>query len=223
MRVNAFCICDAQRLDLGRDFAMPQPMSSPDLIMPKRRRLRLSPEERRAQLLDVAIDVFAEMGIERAGHADIAKRAKVSTATVFNYFPSRPDLVASVLATIEAMVEGMFAGLPAPSDDPQERFLQLAVAYQGLIIEEPACAKTFLKWGVSFDPDIRPDYLAFQARLLDRLAAYFPEEDDPQTQARIILGAANMLAIMAFDGTPPEQLVLYAQRVAKTLTPDGSA
>ena len=51
-----------------------------------RRRTRLSPEARRDQLMECAVEVFSRRGIGRAGHAEIAEQAKVSVATVFNYF-----------------------------------------------------------------------------------------------------------------------------------------
>ena len=180
-------------------------------------RRRLSPQARRAQLLQTAIDVFAQMGIERAGHGDIAKRAGVSTATVFNYFPTRDALVNAVLAEIELIVERMFASITDLSDDPERRILQMAAAYQAMVEEQPAAVQTFLKWGVSFDPEIRPHYLDFQSRILDRLVGFLPESADPRTEARILYGAANMLATMAFDGADMEILSQYAKRIAQTL------
>ena len=182
---------------------------------PSRPRRRLSPEERRAQLLDIAMDVFAEMGIERAGHADIAKRANVSTATVFNYFPTRHDLVMAVLSKIETVVESLFSSLTDVAEDRGRRVIQIAMAHQRMVVEQPACAKTFLKWGVSFDPEIRPLYLNFQGHLLDQLAELFSDSADPRTTARVLLGAADMLTIMAFDGTPREQLMAYVQLIGK--------
>ena len=199
----------------------PKCQSEAIISPPTQRRQRLTPEARRAQLLDIAIDVFAEMGIERAGHGDIAKRAGVSTATVFNYFPTRPDLVQAVLNDIRQVVDAMFADLTDLSDDPQRRVMQMALAFQNMIVEKPSRAKTFLKWGVSFDPGIRPLYLSYQSELLDRLVEFFPDGPDPRTKARVLLGAADMLTIMAFDGTSPDQLMAYTQLVAKMLaSPD---
>ncbi len=56
-------------------------------------RRRLDPGARRMQLLEHAICAFADAGIERAAHADVAGRAQVSTPTVFKYFPTRDALV----------------------------------------------------------------------------------------------------------------------------------
>ncbi|GLQ19802.1 TetR/AcrR family transcriptional regulator [Algimonas porphyrae] len=187
-----------------------------------KRRTRLSPEARRAQLLKTAIDVFAEMGIERAGHGDIAKRAGVSTPTVFNYFPTRDALVAAVLDRIEANVTDMFDRLPGQADDRRHRILQLANAFQRMVAQRPAETKTFLKWGVSFDPDIRPAYLAFQDRALDRLVATLPDNpSDPaqaRAEARILLGASSLFAAMAFDDFQPDEMVGFVGRIADLLS-----
>ena len=48
--------------------------------------------------MECAIEVFSRRGIGRAGHAEIAEQAKVSVATVFNYFNTREELVDEVLA-----------------------------------------------------------------------------------------------------------------------------
>ena len=63
-------------------------------------RRRMPPDERRAQLLAIAIDVFAERGLGAARHAEIAERAGVAVSTVFVYFPTREKLVEDVLAEL---------------------------------------------------------------------------------------------------------------------------
>jgi len=63
-------------------------------------RKRLPPEERRAQLLATALEVFARRGFGRAGHAEIAEAAGVAVSTVFVYFKTREALVGAVLAEV---------------------------------------------------------------------------------------------------------------------------
>ncbi len=71
-----------------------------DTSIEKRPRTRLSPQKRKLQLMEIALEVFAKRGIGRGGHADIAEIAQVSVATVFNYFPTREDLVDEVLTHV---------------------------------------------------------------------------------------------------------------------------
>lgn len=46
-----------------------------DASIEKRPRTRLSPQKRKLQLMEIALEVFAKRGIGRGGHADIAEIA----------------------------------------------------------------------------------------------------------------------------------------------------
>jgi AcrR family transcriptional regulator len=64
--------------------------------------LRERKKQRTRQLLaDTARRLFSERGFEHVSIAEIARVAEVSPATVFNYFPSKEDLVYSGLETFE--------------------------------------------------------------------------------------------------------------------------
>jgi AcrR family transcriptional regulator len=50
-------------------------------------------QQMRHQLADVAAQLFAERGYDAVSVADVARAAGVSDQTVFNYFPTKPELV----------------------------------------------------------------------------------------------------------------------------------
>lgn len=188
---------------------------------PSTPRRRLSPEARKAQLMDMAVEVFAEMGLERAGHGDIAKRAGVSTPTVFNYFPTRDALVEAVLDRIQSHSDEMFDQLPRSNGNRRDRIVQLATSFQNMVVERPNETKALLKWGVSFDPDLRPAYLRFQRRMLDRLVEELPnnppDREQARAEARILFGASNLFAAMAFDNFRAEAMMSFVDRIADVL------
>ncbi|MCX5377800.1 TetR/AcrR family transcriptional regulator [Streptomyces sp. NBC_00091] len=62
--------------------------------MPPRR--RLSPDERRAQLLDVGARLFAQHPYEEVLMEDVAERAGVSRALLYRHFAGKQDLFAAV-------------------------------------------------------------------------------------------------------------------------------
>src|SRR5260370_20686973 len=68
---------------------------------------RLDPAERKPQLLQCAIRVFARRGLGGAHHAEIAREAHVSVPTVFFYFPTREALVMAVLDEIARFLTDM--------------------------------------------------------------------------------------------------------------------
>lgn len=60
-------------------------------------RWRRIPEERPEQILDAALSVFAEHGIDAAKLEEIAARAGVSKGTIYLYFPSKEELFRAVI------------------------------------------------------------------------------------------------------------------------------
>jgi AcrR family transcriptional regulator len=67
--------------------------------------LRERKKQRTRQLLsETARRLFSERGFEQVSIAEIAREAEVSEQTVFNYFPSKEDLVYSGLETFEGQL-----------------------------------------------------------------------------------------------------------------------
>src|SRR5438132_1075517 len=72
-------------------------------LQPRWRRL---PEARPAQILDAALDVFAECGVAAARLEDIAKRAGLSKGTIYLYFPNKEALFREVIRqTVVSQIE----------------------------------------------------------------------------------------------------------------------
>jgi AcrR family transcriptional regulator len=58
--------------------------------------------QKRPQILAAAQEVFAEQGFEAARMDDVARRARVSKGTLYNYFDSKEDLlIHAVIASME--------------------------------------------------------------------------------------------------------------------------
>src|SRR5437870_5806627 len=72
-------------------------------VQPRWRRL---PEERPSQIVDAALDVFAERGLAAARIDDIAKRAGLSKGTIYLYFPNKEALFREVIRrTVVSQIE----------------------------------------------------------------------------------------------------------------------
>jgi TetR/AcrR family transcriptional regulator, mexJK operon transcriptional repressor len=79
-------------------------------------------EDRVAQLLDIATEVFMEHGFEGASTNEIAKRANCSKTTLYCRFPTKQALF---IAVLERHMEAMFKELESslPDDAPMEETL----------------------------------------------------------------------------------------------------
>jgi AcrR family transcriptional regulator len=73
----------------------------------------LKKERTRAQIAGVARKLFAERGFEAVSIAEIARAAEVSEATVFNYFPTKEDLVYGAFEEFEEQMLDTISGRPA--------------------------------------------------------------------------------------------------------------
>ena len=80
-------------------------------------RKRLSAEDRRAAILDAALEVFARHGYNGASIDEIASAAGISKALIYEHFPSKRELHVSLL---ERHVQDIFMRLAqtADTDDP---------------------------------------------------------------------------------------------------------
>jgi len=71
------------------------PISSPPPVPVRRRRKEARPQE----LLDAALELFAEKGFAATRSEEVAARAGVSKGTLYLYFPSKEELFKAVVRT----------------------------------------------------------------------------------------------------------------------------
>ena len=58
---------------------------------------RLTPEGRRAVIVSAALEVFADLGYDRASMRAVAKAAGVTTPVLYDHFASKADLYAAIV------------------------------------------------------------------------------------------------------------------------------
>lgn len=190
----------------------------------KHPRKRLPPQERKKQLLEIAVEVFADRGISVARHAEIAERAGVSVATIFFYFPTRDQLVSAVLSETERV----FGDLPEIIDvDPEtpaiRRLLLNFIAY---IEKYPSHSRILFEWSASIRDDVWPRFLKLQDQLIEGMANQIMEERieqpaessaTPEEIARLLMGVAYTLYIMKFAGKPDQDINKFLEGLVGTL------
>ncbi|WP_138442376.1 TetR/AcrR family transcriptional regulator [Sinomonas susongensis] len=68
--------------------------------------------ETRQRIIDAALGLFDQRGFDRVPVAEVASAANVSEATVFNYFPSKEDLVYGGMQAYEGQLIAAVASRP---------------------------------------------------------------------------------------------------------------
>jgi AcrR family transcriptional regulator len=81
---------------------------------------RRRPDERPAQILEAALDVFGEKGLAAARLDDIARRAGLAKGTIYLYFPNKDELFRAVIrSTVVAELDRAESVLAAGPPDTQ--------------------------------------------------------------------------------------------------------
>lgn len=182
---------------------------------PRPRASRLPPDERRRQLVDHAIRVFARRGIERGGHAEVAKEAGVAVPTVFAYFRTRGDLVAAVLDDVSSYCRRLADRHLAEDRHEARALLDFAIAFAAAVDEEPDRAGVLLDWSTAVRSELWPAFLRFHEEMAGRLEEVIrrgqrrgtlPDDLDAPNAALILVGEAHLVVQMKFARTPPERI-----------------
>src|SRR5829696_240930 len=107
------------------------------------RRRRMSAGDRRALILDAAREAFAEGGYHSTALEDVAERAGVSKALLYEHFDSKRDLHAAML---EAHVQDLLARIGAALVDaePGEQRLRAGLEAFFSYLEESRGAAAIL-------------------------------------------------------------------------------
>jgi AcrR family transcriptional regulator len=134
-------------------------------------RTRLDPEARRAQLVDLGLEMLSTRPLDQVAIEDIAAAAGISRGLLFHYFPSKRDFH-------EAVVRAAAAHLLARTEpDPSLPFmdqLQSAVAaFVDYVIENRDGYVSLVRGAAGSDPALQAVFEQTRAticqRILDRL------------------------------------------------------
>ncbi|MDT0354398.1 TetR/AcrR family transcriptional regulator [Herbaspirillum huttiense F1] len=95
--------------------------------------MRKKSEERRQQMIDIAAEVFNEIGFEGASMAEISARIGGSKATLYNYFSSKEEIFVEVMIKqVGCQFEELFMAL-RNEDEVRAGLLRLANHYLGVV------------------------------------------------------------------------------------------
>ena len=164
--------------------------------------------------------MFAKRGMGRATHAEVAEEAGCSLATVFVYFPTRDDLVAAVLEEVERFYTQMLARGQQHDTPALDVLLGTIDAFTDSVTTHAHYARVWLEWSTAVREDTWPRFMAFQERILSAIGAVverakreqsLPLEADGDDAARLMIGAAHMLAQMKFSGQPEAKIARFVR------------
>src|SRR6188474_54052 len=145
--------------------------------MPPPTRSRLSPEERRAQLVALGKEMLSTRPIDEVSVDDIAAAAGISRGLLFHYFASKRDFhVAVATAAAEEMLDNL-----TPKDPDVDGLDQLRSSLAALIDYVDAHRASYLslvRGAMSGDPDMQALFEWTRARVTVRVLEGFGYRPD---------------------------------------------
>lgn len=144
----------------------------------------LQAETRRNQLLDIALALFAERGVENVSIKDLATEANVAQGLIYYYFQSKDELLAAVfqrhnpLPQLQAIIETL-DDLPA-----REGFLLFARRAAALLPEKRPVLRLLARELLSPRSSLLAQALPLREEVVTMLAQYL--------QRRIAAGELRM-------------------------------
>lgn len=132
----------------------------------------------RQLIADSAARLFAQRGYENVAVVDVAEAADVSEQTVYNYFPSKKDLVLDREQDLRDLLTGLIRARPAGSS-PAAAIRDAALDFVAGIKDVPRDqAKGGLDYLAAVSPAVRRLCLEMIDRLADAIADAITESPD---------------------------------------------
>lgn len=134
------------------------------------KRIRLSPAERRDQLLELGIKMLSLRGLEQISIEDIAKMAGISRGLLFHYFPSKRDFH---LAIVQRSSDDILGAL-TPNEEltPPEMLRDVMERYVTYVTDNRDSYVSLLRGPGSGDPELRVILEDNRKQLVDRILIF---------------------------------------------------
>ena len=175
----------------------------------KRKRMRLSPKARRAQLIYHAVQLAATKGLGRIVHADVAEAAKVAVATVFLYFPNRQALLTAVIQEVDRFYIQMARAHHNADIPPLKALKDHLRDFGESVASDPDYAMIWLEWSTLIRNEfgLWDAFLDFQERVIRLITRSIrrcqkegsvPADVFAPDSARLMVASAYTLAQLKF-------------------------
>jgi AcrR family transcriptional regulator len=160
---------------------------------------RLPRDERRAQLLSAALEVFASNGYHGAAMDEIAEAAHVSKPVLYQHFPSKRDLYLALLDSHLASLSDLMKKALASTTDNRERVRAVIRAYYEFISADDQAHRLVFQSDLLNDTDVASRLETFNRGFSEAIAEVIASDTKlPLVEAQLLgRGLAGMAQVSA--------------------------
>jgi len=164
---------------------------------------------RRTQILEAAAHVFSRKGFDGATVSEIARAAKLSEGSIYNYFRSKEDLLVNIPRHfVQPVLTPLLEQMPVPGTiaDVERQLLALTTAMVGRVRANAKFLKVFFSALPTLSAQAKVEYIRvlpiYAAELLERFLragiarGLFRPDLDAAVAARALPGMLLIFLIM---------------------------
>lgn len=179
-------------------------------------------ETRKNLIVDAALELFSQKEFQKIGMRDIAKRAGISAAAIYRYFPSRDDVVVEALVRHMQVVETMFESSVAGGQTSLEA---LAIESVDYLLENESVFQMMGHFMITgqIQPKAMERYNAMQRHFLDVLEN-INNSTDVAKDNRLVTHAIYasiigvVMAFKKYPGRSPEAIKRHIHRLVRIIS-----
>ena len=178
-------------------------------------RTRLPPLQRSQQIVDSAMQLFAQRGLIAVNFSHIAEDIAISPATVFHYYTNKNRLIDAILQVIDQKLEQF---IHYNTDKEEISLTQNIHQLLHLFIDQfyqpnNHWLTVWFDWSTSQDPELQKHFIKTQERLCHLLTEHFQtrllsneENINLETVIALLQGAFYMLYLQYSHNTPRRKI-----------------
>jgi AcrR family transcriptional regulator len=137
------------------------------------KRTRLDPAARRAQLIELGVEMLATRTLDELSVEEIAQKAGISRGLLFHYFSSKQDFHVEVARA--AAGELIRRTEPDPQLPPLEALRGALAAFMDYVAENPDNYKSLVRGAASGDSDMRAIFDDTRSTMAGRIVSVLAE------------------------------------------------
>lgn len=179
-------------------------------------------ETRKNLIIDAAMELFSQKEFHKIGMRDIAKRAGISAAAIYRYFPGRDDIFVEALVRHMQTVERMFANKVAAGQTSLEELAMDSVDY---LLENESVFQMMGHFMITgqIQTKAMERYNAMQRQFLNILEKY-NHQSEIEINNRLLTHAIYasiigvVMAFKKYPGRSPEEIKRHIHRLTRIVS-----
>ncbi|MEV6069525.1 TetR/AcrR family transcriptional regulator [Nocardia sp. NPDC052001] len=158
------------------------------------KRTRLSPDDRRLQLITLGANMLRERSLEEVSVSEIAEQAGISRGLLFHYFPTLGDFHLAIIAYANA--ELLERTTPNPALPLAEMLRDSVERYVAYVEENRTPYQALLRGPISASPELVAMVNAHRLAQVERILAESPIPVEDSDMPRLTLAVRGWIAFV---------------------------